>query len=87
MKQTQNSDVFLFIRHGQTQNAAAVLSYGYACFLVDVVVCRHVEIDNVFDVFDYRPFGITCVQHNEQVELPDVEEVEDGADLSLGHVC
>ena len=70
----------------QTENTACLLSDRESTLFVSVVVSWHVEIYNVGDLLDHRSLCISCLQHNQQVKLANVEEMQDGADLRLGHV-
>ena len=84
---SQHANVLLIVRHGETEHAARLVRNGQARLLVSVEVSGHVEVHNVSDILHDRPLCIASVKHYQKVELPNVEEMQDRADLCLRHVC
>ena len=86
LDETKDLDIIVLIRADQVENAARFLRDCQAILFVRVVFLWHVEVHNIGDIFDQRSFRVAFLQHDQQFELPYVEEVEDGADLSFWHV-
>lgn len=60
--------------------------YKLAALLIPIVVAGHIEVDNRLAVLDNRALSITRVEHDNEVELADMEEVDDRGQLVLGHL-
>ena len=86
LNEPKHGDIIVIFGCRQTQNAAALFCDLDATLLVRVVVSGHIEVDHIRDFFDERTLGVASLEHHDNVELSNVEEVKNGADLCLWHV-
>ena len=70
----------------ESEYGPVVLGDKLPVLLVAIVRGRRIEVHNIDKVLRHRAFRVSRVHHDNQVELPNVEEVQYASDLVLGHV-
>lgn len=76
----------MFLGRNKRKHCTVLIRYELSGLLIRIVGTRNVKIDDSSNIFQDWSHAVASVKHDYDVKLANVEEVNDAADLILGHV-